>query len=81
MRTTITLDPDVAAALKRRMKQRKQKLKEAVNELLREALTTVRAGETPEPYRAQPWDLGRCLLPNLDCLEEVLAIAEGDDHS
>jgi hypothetical protein len=38
MRTTITLDPDVAALIDRRMRERGIGFKEAVNEALRVAL-------------------------------------------
>jgi len=39
MRTTITLDPDVAAAVDRLRRERGIGLSEAVNELIRRALT------------------------------------------
>jgi hypothetical protein len=38
MRTTLTLDPDVAQKLKRRMADRKLTLKDAVNQALRAGL-------------------------------------------
>lgn len=39
MRTTITLDPDVEALLKKRMSERDLSFKQAVNDALRDALT------------------------------------------
>jgi metal-responsive CopG/Arc/MetJ family transcriptional regulator len=42
MRTTITLDPDVAAAVDRLRRERGIGLSEAVNELIRRALTSRR---------------------------------------
>ena len=43
MRTTLTLDPDVARRLKARMAEKKLSLKQAVNEALRAGLATGRA--------------------------------------
>ena len=41
MRTTLTLDPDVARRLKARMAEKKVSLKQAVNEALRAGLARV----------------------------------------
>lgn len=46
MRTTLTLDPDVALRLKRRVQQQKVTFKQAVNEALRAGLS---ASEPPPP--------------------------------
>lgn len=43
MRTTVTLDSDVEALLKKRMGERGMSFKEAVNTALRESLTASRA--------------------------------------
>ncbi len=45
MRTTLTLDPDVAQRLKSRMAEQKATLKQVVNEALRRGL----AAEQPRP--------------------------------
>ena len=37
MRTTVTLDPDVEQLIRRRMRERKQSFKEALNDAIREA--------------------------------------------
>lgn len=50
MRTTITLDPDVAALVRTRMRERGQTFTAAVNEALREAL----GGRTPVRSMGQP---------------------------
>jgi hypothetical protein len=81
MRTTLTLDDDVAALLKRVLARRKDGLKAVVNEALRHGLRQL---STPPDrrtvYRTPSVDTGRCLLPNVDDIAEVLAIAEGDWH-
>lgn len=79
MRTTLTLDDDVAAALERLRKARKLSLKRAVNETLRRGLAQANA---PRPERARARtrvvSLGRCLVGNVDNVSEVLARAEGE---
>jgi hypothetical protein len=79
MRTTLSLDDDVAALLRRVLKARKASLKHVVNEALREGLR--RMSEPPartRPYRTTAVSLGRCLVDNVDDVAEVLAHAEGD---
>lgn len=81
MRTTLTLDDDVAALLKRAMSRRNRSLKDIVNDALRDGLArqmSARAQSTRFETRAK--DLGRCLVPNLDNIAHVLALAEGDDY-
>jgi hypothetical protein len=79
MRTTLSLDDDVAAMLERLRKSRRASLKELVNEALREGLKHL---TTPpkrrKPFRTASVDLGRCLLGNVDNVAEVLAVAEGE---
>ena len=80
MRTTLTLEKDVAAALERLRKRRRTSLKRLVNEALREGLGRMRAAPlAPRALvRTQPLSLGRCRAGNIDNVAEVLALAEGD---
>ena len=79
MRTTLTLDKDVAIALERLRKARKASLKAVVNEALRQGLGQM---ASPRPKRRSPRtraaSLGRCLAGNIDNVSEALAIAEGE---
>ena len=79
MRTTLTLEEDVAAALVRLQKVRKASLKVVVNEALRQGLGQM---ASPPPMQlAAPTrvvSLGRCLSSNIDNISEALAIAEGE---
>ena len=80
MRTTLSLDPDVAALLRRTHGSRGGSFKALVNEALRQGL---RRMSTPPPdrsayYRTPTADLGRCLHASLDDVAEVLAVAEGE---
>ena len=80
MRTTLTLDDDVAAAVQRLRAAGKGKLKVLINEALRLGLQRM---ESPSPqtkrYRTRPVSLGRCLLNNVDDISETLAVAEGEN--
>jgi hypothetical protein len=71
MRTTVTLDPDVAAKLKRASSQRGISFKEALNESVRRGL---RDKDEPaaKPYRVRPRDLGA--RPGID-LDKSLSLA------
>jgi hypothetical protein len=81
MRTTLTLEPDVAAALTRLRNRRKLKLKEAVNAALREGLARLDSPAAPRrQFRTKTVDLGPCLLPSLDNIAEVIEFAEGANN-
>ena len=79
MRTTLSLEKDVATALERLRKSRKASLKQLVNEALRRGL-----GEMASPsagrarIRTRAVSLGRCLTGNVDNVIETLALAEGE---
>jgi hypothetical protein len=79
MRTTLTLDPDVAALLRRHMREHKTGLKEAVNRALRKGLQSDAPALGETPYRVTPWKMGPHLI-SIDCVGEALAIAEAEDH-
>ncbi len=79
MRTTLTLDDDVSAALARLRKARHAKLKELVNEALRRGLRDMNARpKRAERFRTASVDLGRLRISGIDNVAEVLAIAEGE---
>lgn len=64
MRTTLTLEPDVALKLKRKMAEQKLTLKDAVNQALRVGLA---AKDAPArvPFKVVPWN-GGGFLPGID---------------
>lgn len=80
MRTTITLEDDVAALVKKAMKARRASLKVVVNEALRAGLApaTETAREEGPRFRTRTFDGGRCLIGSLDSVGDVLAILEGE---
>ena len=79
MRTTLTLDKDVAAVIERLRKTRRQSLRDIVNEALREGLKQmVEPRRKRKPFRTEAVDLGRCRLVNVDNVADALAIAESE---
>lgn len=81
MRTTLTLDGDVVALLKREQARTRKPLKQLVNDALREGLSRkAEPKRARTPYRTPTVDLGPCLVPSLDNVAEVLAIAEGEAY-
>ncbi len=81
MRTTLTLDDDVAAILERLRKARGDSFKNLVNEALREGLKHMTSPpKRRRPFRTSSVDLGRCRLGNVDNVAEVLAVAEDESY-
>jgi len=84
VRTTLTLDDDVAARLvQRRRADPGRSFKDLVNETLRAGLESAAASAAPtSPFRTTGVRVGRCLLPSLDdtgALLEWLDEVEGSD--
>jgi hypothetical protein len=81
MRTTLTLEDDVAALVEKLRRARGAPLKDVINEALRRGLAQMTAREPrPAQYRLEPVDLGACLLPSLDDVAQVLSVGEGEWH-
>lgn len=79
MRTTLTLDKDVAAVIERLRKTRDESLKALINEALREGLKHLEAPRRkPARFHTGSVDLGRCHLGNVDNVAEALAVAESE---
>ena len=81
MRTTLTLDLDVAAKARRGAAQLGKPFKEVVNMALRVGLEVVMAPPASKPYRTKPRPLGLREGFSYDNISELLARAEGEDHS
>lgn len=82
MRTTLSLDDDVAARLLTARKQQKKSFKQIVNDALRAGLE--QQGRPPRRtarFRTGSAKLGRCLVGDIDDVAEVLAVAEGESFS
>ena len=81
MRTTLTLEPDVAAAIGAAQRRTGATHKKIVNEALRRGLRQLE--ETPAatraPYRTEPVDPGTPALTGVHSVYDLLAFAEGED--
>lgn len=79
MRTTVTLDGDIASRLEGLRKRRDQTFKEAVNTVLRAGLDHLEAPakKPAKRYTLRTVSLGP-RLPNLDNVADVLAAIEGE---
>jgi len=79
MRTTLTLDDDVAATLQSLRRRRRIGLKQLINEALRRGLKEMGRRRGPrEPVRTKAVALGRVRVPSIDNIGEALAIAESE---
>lgn len=81
MRTTLTLDDDVAAKLKSEARRSGRSFREVVNEALRRGLSRTRPSAVRPPFRVVTRDLGE-LRPgvSLDNISELLEQIEGPAH-
>ena len=79
MRTTLTIEDDVAVRLERELKTRKTSFKALINDVLRRGLDEMdRPAEPRTPYVLCTVDLVERLVPNLDSVAEALAHGEGE---
>ena len=76
MRTTLTLDDDVAALQKKEVRRSGEPFKQVVNRYLRLGLT---ASKQPprKPFKVTPINLA---LPHYEKVEEMLEYLEGPDY-
>jgi hypothetical protein len=74
-------DDDVAAMLKRLRQKGDVSLKDIINEALRRGLRDMAVPVKPrKPFRIQPIDVGKMLIPEIDNVAEVLVLVEGDAY-
>jgi hypothetical protein len=81
MRTTLTIDDDVAAELERLRRTRDASLKGLVNDALRLGLREMTSpAKKRKPFRTRSFDGGRLLVASIDNIGELLAEIEGEWH-
>lgn len=80
MRTTLTLDDDVASRLEGLRRSHDRSYRDIVNEALRLGLDRLASPslEPQRPYRTNGVSLGGSLVGDVANVHEVLAIVEGD---
>ena len=81
MRTTLTIDDDVAAVLERLRKSRDASLKDLINEALRRGLKDMSSRtKRRERLQTRAVALGQLRIAGLDDIGEALTIAEGEAY-
>lgn len=81
MRTTITLDEDVAEKLQTEMRRkRSNNFKETLNDVLRRGLLARRELGTAKPFKVRARRLGNKTGLNYDNIGELLEQLEGSSH-
>ncbi|MBX3747892.1 MAG: hypothetical protein KF833_21505 [Verrucomicrobiae bacterium] len=77
MRTTVTLEPDVARRLREVSRIEKLSFKEAINTTLRRGLDQRSIKPKSKPFRTAPEDMGILPHVNYDNVGELLALERG----
>jgi hypothetical protein len=81
MRTTLTIDDDVAAVLERLRRSRDASLKQLINEALRRGLKEMSGRpKRREPVRTRSVALGRVRIAGIDNIGEALALSEDEPY-
>ncbi len=78
MRTTLTLEPDVARKLRKKMTEKKLTLKQAVNEALRAGLETTVTGKRHK-FVVEPHSCGFKAGVDLDKLNQLVDEMEAEE--
>lgn len=81
MRTTLTLDPDVAAKARKGAAKLRKPFKEVINAALRAGLDEVLAPPAAKSYRTTPRPMGLRKGFSYDNVSELIAAVEGEDYS
>ncbi|MBI2059250.1 MAG: DUF2191 domain-containing protein [Nitrospirae bacterium] len=80
MRTTLTLDQDVAAKLKSRARRLGKPFKEVVNEVLRTGFASEKPPGPLPPFEVKTRSMGLRSGISLDNISELLEQIEGPSH-
>lgn len=81
MRTTITIDDELAGRLEEERHRRGESFKKALNRILRLGLmAAARERESLTPFVVQPYDLGLREGLNYDNVADLLEQLEGPEH-
>lgn len=79
MRTTLTIDDDVAVQLERLRRKHDASLKVVINDALRRGLSDMeQQPKKRKPFRTRSFNLGEPLI-SIDNIAETLAYLEGED--
>jgi hypothetical protein len=77
VRTTLTIDDDVATLLKKEVRRSGEPLKQAVNRLLRSGLAHASSDPKPKPFRVKPFDFKLPPAWTSGSVQELIEMVEG----
>jgi hypothetical protein len=80
VRTTLTIDDDVATLLEKEMRRTGKPLKQTVNQLLRIGLVQAAMPVKPRPFRVKPRKIGLPAEWTSGSVAELIEILEGPMH-
>jgi hypothetical protein len=81
MRTTVTIDEDVATKLQAEMRrQQSSNFQEILNDILRRGLLVRRELAASKPFRVRARRMGKMQRLNYDNVGEMLEYLEGPEH-
>jgi hypothetical protein len=80
VRTTLTIDDDIAAKINAEMRRSGKSFKETVNEALRIGLNARKEFKSSEPFKVRARSLGTYPGLNYDNIGELLEHIEGPSH-
>jgi len=80
MRTTVTIDDDVATKLHAEMRRQRSDFKQILNDVLRRGLLVRRELAASKPFRVRARRMGKMEGPNYDNVGELLEYLEGAEH-
>jgi hypothetical protein len=81
MRTTLTIEDDIAVRIEQLRRYRQTSFKTIINEALRLGMKEMEKPARPgRPFKTKSVSLGKCLIGNIDDIGETLAVAEGEEH-
>jgi hypothetical protein len=80
VRTTLTIDDDVATLLEKEMRRTGKPLKQTVNQLLRIGLVQAATPVKPRPFRVKPRKIGLPVEWTSGSVAELIEKLEGPMH-
>lgn len=81
LRTTLTLDPEVASLLQRILRKKQISAKELINRALHRGLLEWDKKVQVTPVQTEPYDAGRLFVPDLSNVGEVLSLLDENEPS
>lgn len=76
MRTTLTIEPKVAAKLKEFIRENDLSLKSAVNELLKRGLSSSMKNKSPKKFSTEPHDAKEILVSGIENIGAMLSMLD-----